>query len=350
LSAEALPANGWTSDAAARLRTVRHLRYCFGLTLGVLLVGAVDFTLAYLTPVLMAALLGPPARRMPLKAGLGFVLTIAVACGAGLVLGGLLLPYPAVFLLVMPLLLFRVFHGSTGPLPAFLATWLLIAFTAVPLVALESPAVASSVAVAIVVNAAVAVVLVWIAHALVPDPEAPAGPPPAGRAREQLGADVRLRAAALSTLAVLPLYATLYVFGLTSSVLMLVFVAMLATNPSWKAGLAGGRALLLGNLAGGLVAVVVYELLSMAPLLPMLGLLTFLAALLVGAGLFSDRPTAPLFGTAMSTVVLIVCSSTASFAEADEKLSSRLLQIGAAVVYVAVAFGLVERLTRRRGA
>ena len=49
-------------------------------------------------------------------------------------------------------------------------------------------------------------------------------------------------------------------------------------------------------------------------------------------------------------MLLIIGSTTSSTSEADNKVIVRVLQMMIAVIYVVVAFGLLERLSRRRKA
>ena len=65
-----------------------------------------------------------------------------------------------------------------------------------------------------------------------------------------------------------------------------------------------------------------------------------------GQRLFSDNKFAPIFGSAFSTFLLILGSVTASDAEAGSKVWSRVIQIAIAVIYVVLAFGIVQRLTK----
>jgi small neutral amino acid transporter SnatA (MarC family) len=59
--------------------------------------------------------------------------------------------------------------------------------------------------------------------------------------------------------------------------------------------------------------------------------------------LFSGKATAPLFGMAFSTVLLVIGSETSRFAgDAGSKVYTRIVQLTVAVVYVVVAFGLLE--------
>ena len=67
--------------------------------------------------------------------------------------------------------------------------------------------------------------------------------------------------------------------------------------------------------------------------------------------MFSDKPTAKLYGMAFSTLLLVIGSTTASYSgEAGAEVFSRVLNIMIAVVYVVMAFGVADRFVRRKEA
>ena len=79
-------------------RSVRVLRYAAGSTIALTVALAINWPLAYLTPVLSLVFLASPAPRPSLKSGIGFVVIIAIACLAGLLLGNYLISYPLVYI------------------------------------------------------------------------------------------------------------------------------------------------------------------------------------------------------------------------------------------------------------
>ena len=77
---------------------------------------------------------------------------------------------------------------------------------------------------------------------------------------------------------------------------------------------------------------------------------TLLAALAFGRQVFSGKKTAALHGMAFSTLVLIIGSVTTSTDDASSKVYERVLQIMFAVVYVVVAFGVLDHFFRSKAA
>ncbi len=329
------------------LRTVRVLRYAAGATLALGVALAIDWPLAYLSAVLALSFLATPDPCPSLRQGAGFVAVVAAASLAGLFLARWLLPFPLVFVPVVGLFLFRLFHAKTGGTSPLLIMWLLIAVLVIPLVALLSPGIASQVTILIPMCAAAAILYVWTTYLFFPDPPGVVvAPPPA---KPTPPAPERLRLALETTLVVLPVFVLFYTLELAGSLLILVFVAMLSSQPGFAKNYKAGAGLVLGNVIGGAVAVAIYELLVMAPEFPFLLLITLLTGLVFGARVFSGKPTSPLFAMAFSTVVLIIGSTTSGNAEAGDKVTTRVLQILVAVLYVVIAFGTLERFHARRG-
>jgi len=229
----------------------------------------------------------------------------------------------------------------------------LIALLVIPLITITSPAIANMVAVGILIGASATVCVVWLTHGLLPDPlgahdvsaPAAAAPPVIPPAVE------RFKTAAISTLVVLPLLTVFYAFKLQSALLILIFVALLSSQPGFATNFKAGGALIIGNVMGGAAAIVAYELLVMVPQFYFLIILTLLIGLIFGARVFSDNPTAKLYGMAFSTLLLVIGSTTASgTGEAGSKVYARVAQITVAVVYVVMAFGVADRFVRRKEA
>ena len=329
----------------------RTLRYAVGATLAMAIALGVGWPLSFLTPVLSLGFLAAPAR-LELKAGLGFVSVVAAACLAGLVLVEFLLPFPLVYLPFIGLCLFRLFYAKAGGTSPLVVTWLLIALLVLPLVGMAMPEIAFFVAAGLVFGAAMMVLLVWLTWAMFPDPPAPVdGPPvPAAPAAPPPSNTVKLKNALLSVTVVFPAVAVFYTMQWTGGILILVFIAILSMQPGVAGNVKVGLALIIGNVVGGIASVMFYETLVMVPSFPFMILLTLLCGLAFGRQLFSGKKSGPLFGMAFSTVLLIIGSTTSSTDDAGNMVIVRVLQMMFAVTYVVVAFGLLERLSRRKKA
>ena len=327
----------------------RTLRYAVGATLAMAIALGVGWPLSFLTPVLSLGFLAAPAR-LELKAGLGFVSIVAAACLAGLVLVEFLLPFPLVYLPFIGLCLFRLFYAKADGAASLVVTWLLIALLVLPLVGLIKPEISFLVAGGLVVGAAMMVLLVWLTWAMFPDPPAPvaAAPVPTAPAVALPTNAFKVKSALLSVTVVFPAVAVFYTLQWTGGILVLVFIGILSMQPGVAGNLKAGKALIIGNVIGGIASVMFYELLVMVPSFPFMIMLTLFCGLVFGRQVFSGKKVGPLFGMAFSTVLLIIASTTSSTDEADNKVVVRVLQMIIAVTYVVLAFGFLERFSRRK--
>jgi hypothetical protein len=350
MSADSATLDPVATRAADRLRLIRTLRYAGGATLAVALAMGIDWQLSYLTPILALSFFGPPARRPSARSLAAIVGIVAAAALVGVVISAALLSYPAVFLLVEGLILFLLFDHNARGAPSIVITFLMIAVTVIPILALQSMVLAVAVAQGLVVGAAAAVVVVWLTYALIPDP--PVGEQQTTVAKGTPGRTTAasrkasIARAGTSTIVVFPVVALYLHTGMTS-VLVLVFIALLSMQPDVAAGSKAGKALIVGNAMGGISAIVMFELLVTVPEFVFLLLLTLLAGLWFGSRLFSTAPTAPLFGMAFSTTLLVVLSATSSFGEADAKAWTRVVQIIIAVLYLVLAHAAVRSFGQR---
>ncbi len=326
-------------------RSIRTLRLGVGITLAAGVALGIGWPLSFLTAVLATSLLASNAPCPSLRAGAMLVIVIAAAALFGLVVvAPLAIHYPLVCAVAVGLFLFLIFRASYGGASPFLILWLLIAVLLLPMVAQQSLAMAQTVAEGMVLGGAAAVGFTWIAHTLVPDP---AGAETVTAPQKPAAADTAQRdaRATVTTCVVYPVALVFYSFGLTSDLLILVFIAILAQQPSLTAGRKAGGALILGNLAGGLAAMLFYQLLVAAPTLGFFLALTALTTLLIGTRIFSDRPEAPVYATVLSTVLLLVGGSIAPFGDdMGAKFTLRIGQILIAVLYVVGALTLIDRI------
>jgi len=310
---------------------------------------ALDWKLSFLTPVLSLTFLASPAGRPGFRAGLSFIGMVGAACLVGTFISGALLSYPLVYVPFAGLLLFHLFFAQWSGKSPLLIVWLMIAVLLIPFISIQSPELAGLVARGLLTGAAATMVVVWIAFILFPDPPAPAVQA-AKASKPPFPAAEKFRQSALSTLVVFPVVVAFYVFQWTGAILVMIMVALLSMQPAFAKDFKAGKALIMGNVLGGLAAMLVYELLVLAPLYSFLVSLTLLAGLVFGARLFSDRPTAALYGMAFSTLLLVIGSTTSSSGEAGAEVYTRIIQLMMAVVYVVLAFGLLERLWPQREA
>ena len=105
--------------------------------------------------------------------------------------------------------------------------------------------------------------------------------------------------------------------------------------------------LLLGNLLGGLTAMVAYQLLTAVPTLGFLAALVLLVSLFYARLIVGAPSLAPLFVTALVTFVIVFGMGVAPFLDQPEAtLAIRLRNLAIACVYAFAALSLVGRAGR----
>jgi hypothetical protein len=330
-------------------RDRRVLRYALGATLAMAVALGFAWDLSFIVPILALMLLASPAPRPTFRAGVGLVATISFACYVGLWAIKYLLNFMWAFFPILGLLLLGVFLARAKGTSPFLIIWLLIAVLLLPMVAVQSPDLARFTVRGLILGAVVSLLVVWTAHALVPDAPTPGAPVGASSAPPPPPAPADAEAQAITqTLVVLPLLVLFHLFEWTGAILVLIFVALLSLQPGFASSFRAGKAMLVGNAMGGAAAIVMFAFLTVVPEYAFLILLTLLAGLFFGSRLMSDRPTAPLYGMAYSTLLLVIGMTTSIAGEARAKVYDRLFQMGLAVLYVVIAFGLIEHWRRTR--
>ncbi len=312
------------------------LRYAFGATIIITAAMALNYTLAYLTPVLAIGFLVPGSKAPTLKSSVLFLLIILSSCFSGFIFSRLFLNYPLVFIPLLILIIFHVYYTTRFQQ---MKVWFVISLLVIPMVSMQTPQLGKMVAVNLFLNAMIAMVLVGLVYFLFPGD--PANETVKKKSVAALTPGQRFITAGKQIIVITPLLVLFFVFNWTGALLVLIFVTLLSMSPAASSKKAG-VALIVANLGGGLFAIVAFNLLTVVPELIFLSLLTLFTGLLFGAVLFSKSPFAPLSGTAFSTFLLVLGNVTSFTGEAGEMVWSRIFQLGIVVVYVVVAFYVVN--------
>jgi len=319
------------------------LRYASGVALSVALAFGIGWPLSFLGAILTAAFLGNRNPRPNLKATFSIIIAIAVIFAVGSAATIYLYPYPAVFLVLFCWCLFLTFYAAARGTSGFIILLFTLALLLLPLIGGPEPYLALVVSIGLLKSATAALVCVHIAHTLFPGGTLES---------EQIPLQTTARDAAysawLSTAVILPFALVCLVFNLSGAVLPLIIIATLAQKPDFSAGTAGSRALLAANIGGGIVAIVFFKFLSATPQLGFLVAGFFLLALLFGQQIFSGKPTAPLYGSAFSTVLVLIGTGTSAYGDqADAKFFERIALLLVAVTYVIFALSLLQSINVR---
>ncbi|MEA3413852.1 MAG: DUF2955 domain-containing protein [Pseudomonadota bacterium] len=328
----------WTRD----LRTARVLRFAFGATAVTAIAFALAWPLYFVTPILVVVSLGMPLPAPTLGQGWNNILYVFVAFVLGLVFALLLLPYPLVFAPVLALVLFHIYYLANRGGPFFLVLMSLIAVFILPLLVDTNEAIGTAFGMGFIGSGVLAILTVWVAHAVFPDP--PSDQPRPTRPGFQPGYSAPAAENAMkSTIAIFPL-ALLFVYaGWSSQALVLAFAGIFSLSPILSRGRAAATASLKSTLIGGLVSVGFYYLIIAAPELPVFIALALVVFLAFGAGIFSTHPLAPYLGSAAVAFVVLLGGVMGEDASITDKFFTRVFLVMLAALYIVAALSLLER-------
>ncbi len=321
------------------------LRYVVGSCIILGVTSLMNYDLAYLTSVLALGYLAPGAKPLSLKQGGGFIIILAIITGMTVVFTELFLDYALVFMPLLLLSLLWLYY--TDKLPMMVKLFSLVSLVIIPFVSIDPGAIGSYIAVRLVFNAFMAIILSQLVFKIFPLCEADIPFEKKKEEAEKQSEIQRYKYAVSIILILLPVLLVFYMFKLSSSILVLTFIAILSMSPSLsnpKVGLV----LIIANILGGIFGILAYRLLTIVPNFIFMILLAMSIGLFFGSRLFSDNKYAGIFGSGFSTFLLILGSVTSSDAEAGSEVWSRVIQISIAVSYVVIAFGILNRILNSR--
>lgn len=300
---------------------------------------------SFLAPMMAVQLLAVmPSGIKPVQA-LAVPLILAGASLAALIVSNLFTGNPVVLLLFVGLVIFLAFYGERRGASAFAMSLIRIAFSAIPLVTTISASTGEDLAWFLVLSGIAAVVVVVIAHAVLPTPDtaAPAAPSSTGTIDDAVAARIALS----DTLVLLPLLIAFVTGGDINNIVILIMTLNILrqVDPSQGARLAMG--LILGNLLGGAAGVVAHEFVILTG-----NFAFFLFAVLVASLWFAGKivrggPTAPIYIVGLASFILILGLGVSPMPGASaESFIIRVLKISIASLYTIGALSLVSRLRR----
>jgi hypothetical protein len=258
----------------------RHFvfRFAFGTTASFVICEWLGWQPSVLAPVLTGVLLASLPVPPPPKVGIALVVVMGLSAWLAFFLTTWFNQVPHILFVAIGLIMLLAFAGlaqGKGQLPL---TLLLICIAVVPVVTLTVSQYAGILPGLFVRAMALAILFTWIAFAIWPRASPKAPDPPAQPAGSPVGAAI------VGTLIVLPIMLIYLLLGLTDAIPVLLTTVLLVAKMEEERGAASGWAKLTGNFLGGFVAIAAYHLLSIAPSLATLALITFL----IGIG-FADQ-------------------------------------------------------------
>jgi len=321
------------------------LRYVLGSCFILGVTSLMNYDLAYLTSVLALGYLAPGAKPLRFKQGIGFILALTIITGLTVIFTELFLEYAMVFMPLLLLSLMWLYY--TDKLPMMVKLFSLVSLVIIPFVSIDAGAIGSYVAVILVFNAFMAIILSQLVFMMFPLCEADIPFEKKKKEAAKQSEVERYKYAASIILILLPVFLLFYIFKLSNSVLVLVFVAILSISPALsnpKVGLV----MIAANILGGIFGILAYRMLTIVPNFIFLILIALSIGLFFGSRLFSDNKFASIYGSGFSTFLLILGSVTSSDSEAASEVWSRVIQISIAVIYVVVAVGIMNRIVNVR--
>ena len=321
------------------------LRYAIGATFIMAVISLWNYDLAYLTAVLSLMFIAPGVKPLKVKQIFGLMTILTISTFISLYFSEYFLDYPLVF---MPLLLLALlWFYYTDKLSGLVKIFVLVSIVVLPLVSIHTTAIGSYVATNLIINALMATILTQIIFALIPWSKADeiyvnAQAPVVKKTEKE-----RFIYALNIVIILTPVLLLFFIFNLASSTLMLVFIAILSMSPA-LANPKVGKVLIFANILGGVFAIFVYFLLTIVPNFVFMIMLVFIAGLFFGERTFSKQKLAPVFKSGFSTFLLVLGSVLSTDMDAGEKVWPRLLQISMAVIYVVIAFRVLDYIGKQK--
>ena len=319
----------------------RALRLAVGVTLTFVVAQLIGWPLAHPAPVFTALLL-QAAEPLSVRDGFATLGSILFYIVSGYLIAMFLLPYPAVMVLAVCLLLYRFFVTaltSQGNDLTFVGT--LIGLVVIPVVVNMKPEAGIIASFGVLIDFTVAIFFAWVAFLLIPVP--PLMPVADHHGH---GAPESAEAATIAvtmTIVFAPYLVAFIVFGWTDIVTVIYATIFAMQLSSASSATAGWQSVTANLILGGVGMLLFYELLVMVPSLPFMIALAFIVFLFYGTRIFSGMPSAAAWATGFSGFLILAGGSLlADDVVAPMKIIDRVVHIGFSTLYVVFAYLVVD--------
>jgi len=328
-------------DPKVRDRTNAMLRFALGVTGAFVLSEAMGWYPSFLGAILAAVLLVSLPGPLSFKAGLVLILVQLLAATGAYALTSLLLGVPIVLFGAIALILFLSFSVMVQGRAVFPLLLLLIAISTIPVVTMVTPEHAGALPKAFVRGMAVAVVSLWVVHALWPQIVKGAGPPASAPIASPM------RHALIGTAIVMPIMLVYLMFGLTDALPVLITTVVLVVNFDPKRGYAQGMAMMFGNFIGGIIALLSYAFLQISPSLLTLTLIVLLVAFFFAGWLARAGSGAPVVLVTSNQAIILLSLALMPGPSNSGIWATRLLQLGIACAFAVAMMTLFLPRTQK---
>ncbi|GAD01808.1 DUF2955 domain-containing protein [Agarivorans albus] len=319
------------------------LRFSLVSALVLVLAVSLEWSMSFVTAIFTAQLLlpGKPPLNLALIKTLALAVLSCFLVGLGVVL--IAQPYPLLLFIILAWCLFFVFYRASTGLNELVVLFLLVALIALPMLASASRAAASSFVVDFMLAFVLALLIVAFVHWLIPVKD----DFHQGAEKQQapiLKHQDACRQAVVSTIVILPLIIYFFAFDKLSDLLVVIFVAILAQNPELTKGAKVSIGIIFTNIVGGLIAVLVFNLLVAAPQFSFMALLITLTFMLIAQAIYL-HPKGAIVAAGLSAYIIILGSTIGSDGGlATTKFYARIFQLSMVGLYVVGSFYLVHKL------
>ncbi|TCL01599.1 Protein of unknown function (DUF2955) [Shimia isoporae] len=263
-----------------------------------------------------------------------------VFLAASWLISSALSPYPVAFLLALALAVATCFYWSTTGAGVLSVVLALMAALMLPTLVMTSQELALVLVIWLPLNLFLA--WLWTVFMFYVYPPTAAG---IAAAKKPDGPELDPNRLVLRmSLVTIPFAIYFYLIG-SAALVTLLFVAILSQQlaAATAAGPTVAKTMLKANFFGGLAAIACYEITVIAPMLIVAMFAFGTAAFLLAGWLVSDRADASMAGSALTTTVILFGGSIAPFGDdADVKMIDRLVQIGNALIFVLIAYIVVD--------
>ena len=336
---------------------LRILRLTFGTAVSLWFSQLVGGDMSFLSAVFTMFILALPLPVPKPKAGIMFVLVFSSCLYAGLLLLPTLLNQPMVGMILLVMALFWSFYYTAKGGSAVVGTFVTVGIaltTAVGSVNIDAVvALVGSMGIA----AFVGILFVFIAHAFLPDSLAESPDvQPSKQAQKKEAPDLSAArwSAFRSLLIVLPV-AIWFLFSAASTayVPVMIKVASMGQQAANDATKTAGKSLILSTVIGGAGAIVGWQVLSIAPTLPIYVLYVALTGLIFGLRIFEGpgmHPQGATWSYAYLTMLVILAPAVMDGSGGDAasiKFMDRLIMFGGTTVYAVIAVYVVDAFRPR---
>jgi hypothetical protein len=334
------PLKSWLHQIAQDQTSVRIIRFATGVTISAALAYGIEWPLSFLLPVFTSLLLSLPLPMPSLRAGLLNMLHTLLAFGLGLVFSLFFLRYPAAYILMLGLVLFHLYYYLNRGGSFWLTLISMIAILLLPMLANTHEGLATGISLGFIATSWLTVIMVWVSHLLVPDPQMAKFPQKPGFQRGY--SPVAAQAAFKSTMIIFPLASLFIIFNLIDYLLVMIFSALFVLNPEMSKGKEAGQNSLISTILGGLSAWIFYWLIVAVPEYHFYIILMLLTTLIFGMNSFSTNPGAKYYGSALIALLILVNGSMGEDSSFTTLFAMRIFLIVLATLYIVTVLKILD--------